>query len=212
VAYYDLEEQEQISELKDWWKHWGALTLATVAIALTCVAAYVGWKSYKTSVATKASIMYAAVTQAEQARDRKKVVDTASALIEQYPRSGYAPLAALVAARFNFEAQDLPATKSSLQWVIDNSRDDDLKRVAKFRLAGVLLDEKQFDQALQLLDAKPEDTMANLYADLRGDILTAKGSVAEARSAYQTALEKTDSKSPYRNLIQLKIDALGGGK
>jgi predicted negative regulator of RcsB-dependent stress response len=40
----------------------------------------------------------------------------------------------------------------------------------------------------------------------------AKGSLAEARSAYQSALEKTDAKSPYRSLIQLKIDSLGEAK
>ena len=87
-----------------------------------------------------------------------------------------------------------------------------MKALARFRLAGVLLDEKKFEEALGLLDAKPEDSMANLFADLRGDVLVAKGSEAEARAAYQMALEKTDAQSPYRNLIQIKLDALGQAK
>jgi predicted negative regulator of RcsB-dependent stress response len=87
-----------------------------------------------------------------------------------------------------------------------------MKTVAKLRLGGVLLDEKQYDAALKILDVKPESPMGNLFADLRGDIYFAKGSLAEARSAYQSALERTDTKSPYRNLIQIKIDGLGEGK
>ena len=51
-----------------------------------------------------------------------------------------------------------------------------------------------------------------IYADLRGDVYFAQGSTAEARAAYQSALEKTEVGSPYRNLIQIKIDALGQAK
>jgi predicted negative regulator of RcsB-dependent stress response len=112
-------------------------------------------------------------------------------------------------AKLSFDAGELSAAKDSLQWVVDRARDEDMKSVARLRLAGVLLDEKKYDEALKLLDAKPEDPMMNLAADLRGDVLVAKGAVPEARAAYQTALEKTDAKSPYRNLIQIKIDSLG---
>ena len=212
MAYYDLEEQEQLAELKAWWKQWGALILTAVALALAAIAAYHGWSWYKRDLAGKAATMYGAVTKAAQEGDSKKARDQANSLIEKYPKTAYAPLAALVAARLSFEVPDLAAAKQQLQWVVANARDEDLQNVAKLRLAGVLLDEKQYDEALKLLDVKPESPMGNLFADLRGDIYMAKGSVAEARSAYQSALERTDAKSPYRNLIQIKIDALGEGK
>ena len=64
----------------------------------------------------------------------------------------------------------------------------------------------------ELESTKAGVTRGFLFADLRGDVYFAKGSLAEARSAYQSALERTDTKSPYRNLIQIKIDALGEGK
>jgi predicted negative regulator of RcsB-dependent stress response len=95
---------------------------------------------------------------------------------------------------------------------VDHAQDDDLKALARYRLAGVLLDEKKYDEALRLLDAKPGDPMVALMADLRGDIFVAKGAQAEARAAYQLALEKIDVNSPYRSLIQMKVDALGQGK
>ena len=73
----------------------------------------------------------------------------------------------------------------------------------------MLLDEKNYGEALKLVDAKPEDTMAGLYADLKGDILLAQGNNAGARDAYQLALDRSEAGSPYRATLQLKLDSLG---
>ena len=209
MAFYDLEEQEQLSELQAWWKQWGVPLLLGIALLLIAVAAYQGWSWYKRDQAAKASELYAAMLKAESSGDPKQARETAAALVERYPSAGYAPLAQLLSARLSFEAGDLAAAKQNLRWVTEHTRDDDMKAIARYRLAGVLLDEKQYDDALGLLEAKPEQPMANLFADLRGDILVAKGETAQARAAYQSALEKTEAGSPYRNLIQIKIDALG---
>ena len=212
MAFYDLEQQEQLSELQAWWKQWGALVLTVVALALAAIAGYQGWNWYKRDQAAKASDLYATMLKAAREGDPKQARQTAATLVERHAGSGYAPLAQLVSARLSFEAGEPAAARQSLQWVVEHGRDADMKAIARYRLAGVLLDEKQYDEALKLLDAKPADPMANLYADLRGDIYLAKGSLAEARAAYQTALEKTELQSPYRNLIQIKIDALGPAK
>jgi predicted negative regulator of RcsB-dependent stress response len=209
MAFYDLEEQEQLSALEAWWKQWGVPLLLGIVLLLGAVAAYQGWTWYQRSQAAEASELYAAMLKAEREGDPKQARETAATLTARYGSIGYAPLAQLLSARLSFEAGDLAAAKQSLQWVIEHARDQDMKAIARYRLAGVLLDEKQYDEALGLLDAQPEHPMANLYADLRGDILVAKGSTAEARAAYQSALEKTEVGSPYRNLIQIKIDALG---
>jgi predicted negative regulator of RcsB-dependent stress response len=209
MAFYDLEEQEQLSALQAWWRQWGALVVTAIALALTVVAGYQGWNWYQRDQATKASALYAAAIkqvregQAEQARA------TAASLSERHASSGYAPLAQLLSARLSFEAGDAAAARQSLQWVVEHARDEQMKSVARYRIAGLLLDEKQYDEALKLLEVKAGDPMANLYADLRGDVYVAKGQPAEARVAYQTALEKTEARSPLRNLIQIKMDALG---
>jgi predicted negative regulator of RcsB-dependent stress response len=212
MAFYDLEEQEQLSALQTWWKQYGAMVLLGIALVLVGVAAYQGWGWYKREQASKAAAVYASMQKAEEGTDRKQARELAATLVEKYPSSGYAPLAQLAAARLSFEAGDLGAAKQDLQWIIAHARDEDIKRIARYRLAGVLLDEKQYDEALKLLEIKPEEPMANLFTDLRGDVYLAKGSAAEARAAYQSALEKTDARSPYRSLIQLKIDALGQPK
>jgi predicted negative regulator of RcsB-dependent stress response len=209
MAFYDLEEQEQLSALQAWWKQWGALVVIAIALALATVAGYQIWNWYKRDQAGQASALYATALkqvregQAEQARA------TAANLVERHASSGYAPLVQLLSARLSFESGDAAATKQSLQWVLDHARDEQMKTVARYRLAGLLLDAKQYDEALKLLEIKDGDPMANLYADLRGDVYVAKGQPGEARAAYQTALEKTEARSPLRNLIQIKMDALG---
>jgi len=212
MAYYDLEEQEQLSTLKAWWKQHGALCLMGLALALAAIAAYQGWLWYRDREAGKAAGVYADLLKQADAGDRKKALESAKTLTQDYAKSGYAPIGAFAAARLSFEGGDLAAAREQLQWIVDRARDEDMKSLARYRLAGVLLDEKKYDEALKLLEAKPEDPMAVLIADLRGDVLIAKGVEAEARTAYQTALEKSDAKSPYRNLIQMKIDALGQSK
>jgi predicted negative regulator of RcsB-dependent stress response len=131
-------------------------------------------------------------------------------MLDQYAGTAYAPRAALLYAKQLWSAGDKAGAKAQLTWVVDRSSDDDLKQIARYRLAEVLLDEKNVDEALKVLDAKHADAYAGLYADLRGDALAAAGRTAEARAAYQLALAKIDAKTPYRNFIQVKLDALGG--
>jgi len=212
MAYYDLEEQEQIEALKAWWRQWGGIIALAVTVAAVSIAAWVGWNWYRADQAVKAAAVYTALGKAMQAGDAAKAKEAAVKLVDEYGSTGYAPIAALAAARLAVDAGEPADAKARLQWVIDKAKDEGLKDLARLRLAAVLLDEKQYDAALALLDAKAGAQQTNLQADLRGDILVARGSLAEARAAYQSALEKTDARSPYRNLIQIKIDGLGDVK
>jgi predicted negative regulator of RcsB-dependent stress response len=121
-------------------------------------------------------------------------------------------MAQLRAAKTLAAANDLAGAKQRLQWVIDKAKEDEMRDVARLRLAGVLLDEKNPDEALKLVDAKHTASFDGLYADMKGDILAVQGKRAEARAAYQTALEKLDPRSSYRQLLQVKLDAVGETK
>jgi len=131
--------------------------------------------------------------------------------MEKYGSTPYGPMAALIMAHANHQAGDLQSAGTQLQWVIDNTKDDEAAAVARLRLAAVRLDEKKLDEALKLLDAKHGEALAALYADLRGDVLVAQGKPAEARAAYKLALDKIAAGGNYRNVVQMKIDALGSG-
>jgi predicted negative regulator of RcsB-dependent stress response len=80
------------------------------------------------------------------------------------------------------------------------------------RLATVLLDEKNYAEALALMESKPQEAFAGIYAGLKGDILVAKGEPGAARAAYRLAVDKIDAQSPYRAMVQAKLDALGESK
>lgn len=209
MATLDLQEQEQMDALKAWWKDNGKWLLLTVALVVGGVASVRGWQAYQNSQATAAAILYAELEMQLASNDSKRVNDAATAVMEKFPGTAYAPRAALLAAQVNTHVGDLARAKSQLQWVMDHAAESGLQNVARLKLASVLLDEKNYAEALKLLDATDTESFTGLYADLKGDVLSAQGKIEEARAAYKQALDKTDAQSKYRSLIQMKLDALG---
>jgi predicted negative regulator of RcsB-dependent stress response len=212
MAVYDLEEQEQIEEIKAWWKQYRALVILVVAAALITIAGMRGWSYYQNKQGLEAGELYTQLQGAAGANEPKRVLDIAAVITERYARTAYATFAALAAARAAFDSGDLASAKSRLQWVVDNARDAEARDVARLRMAAVLLDEKKYDEALKLLDTQHVETLSALYSDLKGDVLVAQGKPQEARAAYQAALDKSESRSTYRALIQIKLDALGAAR
>jgi predicted negative regulator of RcsB-dependent stress response len=210
MAVYDLEEQDQIDDLKAWWARWSNTVTAVVVAAAIAVAGVQGWRWWTGKQSEEASAIFAALSQAVRTSDLAKAKEATAQLEDKFPRSGYASRAALVLAKLAFDGGDGATARTQLQWVIDHSDETELKEIARYRLAGVLIGDKQYDEALKVLDAKHGEPFAGLYADLRGDALAMAGRGAEAKAAYQDALAKLDAKSSYKQYVQLKIDALGG--
>jgi predicted negative regulator of RcsB-dependent stress response len=206
---YDLEEQEQLATLKAWWNQYGNLITWLLIIALAAYAAWSGWNYYQRKQTVQAAQLYESLQKAVASKDNAKVQRAASDMTEKFGRTAYAQMGALAAAKSAFEANDSKAAKLQLQWVIDNGTDE-YKSIAKIRLAGILLDEKAYDEGLKLLSGDFPAQFAGAVADRKGDILVAQAKLDEARAAYTLALDKTDQKNPARQLIQLKLDAIGG--
>ena len=205
---YDLEEQEQLAEMKAWWNKYGNFILTVITIVLLGFAAYNGWQWYQREQATQAAGVYGQLEKALAARDADKVGALAEMLTSKYGGTAYASMAALQAAKVQVEAGKSDRARESLQWVIDKSPHGELKAIAQVRLAGVLLDEKKYDDALKALAGDVPAAQATAVADRRGDILVAQNKFDEARAAYSDALAKADAQHPLRQLIQLKLDAL----
>jgi predicted negative regulator of RcsB-dependent stress response len=207
----DLEEQEQVAELKAWWKQHGNLIVSAVLACALVFAGWQGWRWYQANQAAQAAGLYESLARAAQAGDGKALRDAAGSLIENYPRTLYAAMGALVAARFHFDRNDLKAAKTQLQWVMERSPSEDFKDVARLRLAAVLLDEKAYDDALNVLDQKHGPAYEAQFTALRGDVLVAKGQPAEARTAYQAAIEKAaKDQGGFRESVRMRLEALGG--
>ncbi len=206
---YDLEEQEQIAAMKDWWRRYGNLVTTAVLVVLVLVAGMQAWNYYRAQQSTAAATLYSQLDTADQSKEPKKVQDIAAAIASSHASTAYASMAQLRAAKSLASDNDLAGAKLRLQWVIDNTKEEEMRDVARVRLAGVLLDEKKLDEALKLAETKHNAAFDGIYADMKGDILTAQGKRAEARAAYQIALEKLDQRSSYRQLLQVKLDAVG---
>jgi len=206
---YDLEEQEQLASLKAWWTQYGNLVTWILIVALAGVSGWYGWKNYQRSQATQASALYATLEDAAAAKDNAKVQRAAADIESKYGSTAYGAMGALNAAKSAFDANDNKAAKAQLQWVIEHGADE-YKAVARIRLAGVLLDEKAYDEALKVLAGDVPAQFAGAVADRKGDVLAASNKLTEARAAYKAALDATDKKNPGRQLIQLKLEAIGG--
>lgn len=207
---YDLEEQEQIATLKAWWNQYGNLVTWLIIIACAGYAAWSGWNYYLRNQSGQASQLYEELQRGVGAKDNVRVQRAATDMEDRFPRTAYAQMSGLAAAKSAFDANDLKVAKSQLEWVAAHAQDAEYKAIARLRLAGVLLDEKAYDEGLKLLAGDFPPSFAGEVANRKGDILVAQNKMDDARAAYQQALEKTDAKSPGRQLILLKLEAAGG--
>lgn len=214
MAVYDLEEQEQISELKAWWAQYGTLVTTIAMIAALASVGWQGWQWYQNRSAAEAGALYFAVQQAAEQQDAQKARDAAGRLIGEYSGTAYAQLGALLSAGVQFGSGDLDNARAQLEWAADKGKDAALRDLARLRLATVLLQKGELDAALARLQTAPTATYAARFADLRGDVLAAQGKAAEARAAYQAAIEALasagDQATTLREVVRVKLESLEG--
>ena len=205
----DLQEQEQLDDLKAFWKRYGNLITWVITACLLAFAGWNAWGWYQREQATKASAMFDELDKAATAGDAERVGRVFGDLKERFGRTAFAQQGGLLAARVQFDKGQADAAKASLGWVAENAQEDEYRSIASLRLAGLLLDAKQYDAALKALDAASAKEFAALVADRRGDVLLAQGKKDEARAAYQSAYKTMSEKLDYRRLIEAKLTALG---
>jgi predicted negative regulator of RcsB-dependent stress response len=206
---YDLEEQEKIDALKAFWKENGRMILASAIVFAVGLGAVQAWKYYSRAQGQAASALFAKLEEAQRKNDTNEIRGIGEQIRDKHGRTGYGPMAALILANTSYATGDREAAAAQLQWVTEHGRDEQMISLARLRLAGIRLEEKRYEEALKLLDAKTSEAFVSQYSDLRGDVLVAQGNVAEAKAAYRQALAKAGEQSQWRGLIQIKLDALG---
>jgi predicted negative regulator of RcsB-dependent stress response len=209
MSYHD--EQESLESVKAWWAKWGNATTWIVLIVLVIGAAYNGWNFWQRRQAAEASVLYEHLQEAVSGNDQALIGRVATDMEDKFSSTGYAQMTALTAAKAFYTAGNAAGAKTQLQWAIDHAKDPEYKQIAKLRLALVLLDEKNYDAGLKLLADEPLDSFKGVIADRRGDLLAAQGKRDDARAAYKVALDTIpQNDTSARQLIQFKLDALGG--
>ena len=221
MSTYDLEELERIAALKDWWDIWGNWVVAAVVALLVGVFGTYGYRYFQKGQAEQAEVLFKSVKKtAEEAtiKDKdgkdgkegaKKISEAVNTLVEKFPGTFQATEAQLMAAKSSFEAGDFADAKAHLQWVVDKGRETH-RAVARVRLAAVMLETKDYDGALKVLDEVKDEAFLSVAADLKGDVFAAQDNRAEARAAYQIAVDKAGDRSALKSFSQAKLDAFGG--
>lgn len=209
MAVYDLEEQENIDNLKAWWKQYGRLVIAAAVAFALGVGGIQAWRYYKQEQSLKAAAVFAELEEAVRINDGKKSLELSRRLMADFARTAYGARGALLVAKQAFDSSQFPVAEEQLRWAAANARDPQTGALASLRLGAVLQEQKKYPEALQALSVAAPEPFVALFADARGDIFVAQGKIDEARGAYQVALDKLPKSNQYRNLVEIKRDALG---
>ncbi|MEZ5652301.1 MAG: tetratricopeptide repeat protein [Burkholderiaceae bacterium] len=209
---YDFEEQEQIENLKAWWNRYGGFILTVMVIVSVSVAAWRVWGWYQAREAGRAAVALSVLREAVRANDMPKVRAASKTLEEGHGGSIYAAMGALLAAKAHFDAGDLEQARQSLRWVLDNAPNSEFAPIARLRLAGVLLQDGEAEQALGVLGEVPvPQPYRGAFADRRGDILVELSRPDDARQAYREALDAMGQRVGLSSSVQAKLESLGSG-
>ena len=205
----DLEEQEQLDQLKHFWKTWGNLISWILIAVLGSYAAWNGYQYWQRTQSVKASALFDEVERAVASGELSRVERSLADMQDKFGSTQFAQQSALLAAKSLQSQGKTDAARAALAGVADKASDPAYRDVARLRLAGLHLDAKSYDEALKVLGSEFTPAMSGLAADLRGDVLQAKGQSSEAVLAYQLAWSKLVDAADYRRLVQAKLNALG---
>ncbi|NDU80017.1 MAG: tetratricopeptide repeat protein [Ferrovum sp.] len=207
---YDLEEREQLDNLKDWWRQnrrWVALGALVAAVAL---GAWKGYGAYQDRLGNEAGSVFDGISEAAQKLDMSQTLSLARSLESQQPNSEMASRGALVAAAVAHAKKDDGTAMEQLNWILDHGHSQSLGDLARYRSSEILADQKKWNEAVHELSAITSPDMQALASDLMGDIYVLQNKLVEARQSYQLALSKAQPNDALRQIDQAKINGLGG--
>ena len=209
MSQLDLEEQEQIEQIKAFWRRYGTLILTVLTLVLGSYVGWSQWVRYQQSQSLKASAMFDELDKAVTDRDTTKANLVFSDIKTRYPKTLFAQQAGLLVAKYQFEANQINEAQAALTWVSDNATTEEYQAVARLRLAGLLMENNKLDDALRLVEKSPSEAFDGLVADRRGDILMAQGKQPDAIQAYTQAWKALVGNLAYRRVVEAKLGALG---
>jgi len=213
----DLEEQEQLDQLKAFWQKYRNLITGVLTVVLFAYAAYSGYGWWRNSQALEASKLYETMISAVAKGDQEQTLRAANDLQKDFARTPYAAMSSLIAARIAADAGDSAKAIDYLRWASKNASNDGYLALAKLRLVTQLIEqggEKDFAEADQILKETPVAGFEALWLERRGDWYLAQKKNAEAKKSYEDAWKALNQAKEFpeeaRRLLKVKLDAVGG--
>ena len=209
ARHLDLEEQEQLDELKHFWNKYGNAITWVLIVVFGAIAAWNGWNYWQRQQAVQAAALYDEVERSAEAGDIARLERALADVREKFGSTAYAQQAALLAARVFIDKGKADAGRQALAWVAEKASDPGYQATARLRLAGLMVESKSYDDALKQLSAGFPAAFEPLAADRRGDIYSLQGKKAEAKAEYTKAYQGLEARSELRRLVEVKLTALG---
>lgn len=209
ASHLDLEEQEQLDQIKHFWKQYGDAITWFLIVVLGSYAAWNGYNYWQRREAAQVAVLFDELQRSVDAGETQRVERVYADIKDKYPKTAYAHQGALLAARHFHDKTKPDQAQAALRWVADTSSDAGYQAVAKLRLAALLMDAKDFDAAAGVLNGEFPTGFEALAADRRGDLAMLQGKPEQARGEYQKAFDRLEKTSPYRRMIEVKLNALG---
>ncbi len=206
-----LTEDEQVEKIKSWWKDNGSSVITGAVIGISAVVGYNYWNKYQRTQAENASAYYDQMLNQYSAEESDTAIALGTQLMEEYESTPYGTKAGLMMARMSVEKGDTASAESQLRWTLDKASDDATRHTARLRLAYLLLSTDKVDEAAGLLEQEDMGGFESQYRELQGDVYVQQDRVDDARKAYQASIDTLMQGSRHRQLLELKLNNLGGG-
>jgi predicted negative regulator of RcsB-dependent stress response len=204
----DLEEQEQVDELKALWKKYGAYITRGVIAFFVLYGLFQGWGYYQTKQSLGASELYQGIVVLDE-KNTKDILEKSQKLMDDFSGTPYAGRAAILFAKASYLEGNKDKAKEKLDWATSHAKESATESVALIQLGQILVEEKKYEDALKRVNEVDNEGYLGLSNDLKGDILNAMGKKEEAKKAYQEALKRFGPKDPYAKFTQEKLESLG---
>ena len=186
---YTIEEEQELNELKEWWKENGKLVILAFVVGIAGVVGWRFWQNYQVNQIMAASSDYSELARSATA-DGKAAHAQVEQFVQAHDKTSYAVFALLDEAKGLVAEKDYARAEQSLQQALNQSQDEVLSALASLRLGALQLQLGKLDAALNTLSAVKAEAFIARKALLEGDIQLAKSDSAAAKSAFELAVQK----------------------
>lgn len=205
----DLEEQEQLDQIKHFWRQYGNAITWVLIVVMGAFASWNGYRYWQRSQAQQAAALFDEMDRAVMAADAARMERVFSDMKDKFASTVYAQQSGLLVARQYVNLGKSDAAKAALSWVAEQSSDAGYQALARLRLAGISIESKNFDEAMKLLSMSYPASFEALVADRKGDVFVLQGDKVKAIAEYEKAHRRFEPGTEYRRLVEVKLNALG---
>ncbi|MDH5621917.1 MAG: tetratricopeptide repeat protein, partial [Gammaproteobacteria bacterium] len=183
-----LSEKERIEQIRSWWSEYRYYVIGGIVIGAGLLFGSNQYQANKLQAQLDASTAYEKLIEYVVSGDLENAETIANEIETQYSGTTYVGQAGLALARLYMDQNRDQDAADALLSVVNGKSGDELKHVARLRLARVYLYQDKAEEVVALLADLDKGAFAAAYSEVLGDAYTALGRIAEAEDEYQKVL------------------------